>query len=87
MVYKISQWAENERGWGTDTGNPGIMLVANAVQAWSLFQEGGVTVAQAARVFNLDAKDIRAAVEAHPWMFLHGGNEDDDSTYIEHDGE
>lgn len=83
--YTFDQWAENEAGWDTDTGRPGIMYVANALQAWSTFNFGSITtVKRAAEVFNLREEDVRAAIEAHPWMFIAG--EGDEAT-IEHDGE
>ncbi len=97
MAYKIDRWAENEDGWDTDTGNPGIMYVANAIQAWSTFQKKETTIAEASQVFNLDPKDVRAAIETHPWMYLspapHAPNGigtldlPDDCVTIEHEGE
>ena len=66
--------------WNHDTGNPGVMLFANAVQVWAIAQDRPVTAKEAAASFNVDPDLVREAVEEHPWMFLT-------NDVIEHEGE
>ena len=83
--FIFDQFAENENGWDTDTGRPGIMYVANAIQAWSTFNYGkACTVGMAATIFNLREEDVVAAIAAHPWMIIIGTGS---NALIEHEGE
>lgn len=75
-----------------DGGRPGISQFANAVQMWSIMQpaagSGGVTVGEAAKVFNCDIEMIIQAVKYHYWMFLAGDERGDRAALvIEHEGE
>ncbi len=84
----FDKWAEEHRGWDQKTGAPGIGLFSNAVQVWALMQpEQSVSVARAARVFNVDPQRICEAVQWHVWMFLAGPTDDYTKLMIEHDGE
>ena len=67
--------------WDTDTGQPTVVHFSNAVQVWAWAQGRTVTVAEAAKAFNVAAELIREAVEWHCWMFLGA----DDT--IQHEGE
>jgi hypothetical protein len=73
--------ADDDDAWCLETGRPGIGLFANAVQIWALLQEREVTIAEAARAFNVPEAMIRTAVEWHPWMLIEAGD------IIGHDGE
>ena len=67
--------------WNLETGEPSIVLFANAVQVWAVCQDSPrVTVDAAALAFNVKPELIRQAVEHHAWMFLCG-------QAIEHEGE
>lgn len=76
----------------TDTGRPGKMLVANAIQFWSTQNYNSETkrfpsVRETAVAFKMTDADVRTAVEAHCWMFLEGPNDDPTQQLIEHEGE
>lgn len=73
-------------GYDTDTGKPGIMLVANAIQFWAV-QNYRSTVREAATAFRMTDADVRRAVRAHYWMFLEGPDDDPTKQFIEHEGE
>lgn len=86
------QWADEEKwgqnGWDQDTGAPSIGLLGTAIQCWAILQNRiNVTVAEAARAFNVPTTTIRAAVEDHPWMYLEGPDDTPDRQIIGHDGE
>jgi hypothetical protein len=46
-----------------------------------------MSVAEAARVFNVDPARVIEAVEIHSWMYLSGPHDDYTRLMIEHDGE
>lgn len=73
-------------GYDTDTGKPGIMLVANAIQFWAS-QNYRCTVREAAIAFKMTDADVRRAVIAHYWMFITGPDDDPTKQFIEHEGE
>lgn len=73
--------------WDTNTGRPGISLVANAIQFWAIQQKKPPTVREAALTFNCDDQMIRQAVEFHYWMFVTGPDDDPSKQIIEHEGE
>lgn len=88
MTYAIERWGAEDDTWNLETGHhPGIHLVANAIQAWACFQEGPTSVADAARVFNIEPIRVIEAIEAHYWMFLEGPRDDYTHLMIEHEGE
>lgn len=78
--------------WDTETGRPGIMLAANAIQFWSTQNFDPIakqcpSVRQTAEAFKMTDAEVQRAVEAHYWMFLSGPNDDPTKQYIEHEGE
>mgnify|MGYP000893522139 CR=1 FL=1 len=77
----------DDEGWDTETGKPGVVLFANALQVWSALQTGDVTVRSAATAFNVAPAMVVAAVKSHAWMFLTGPRDDYDRLKIEHEGE
>lgn len=74
------------KDWCTDTGRPGLGLVAISLQFYSV-QNYPCSVAQVATAFKMKAEDVVAAVEDHPWMYVHGPRDDFSRLMIEHDGE
>lgn len=82
----FAAWDDREM-WDSETGKPGIILFANAVQVWAVLQEGDVSVSRAATAFNVLPAMIVAAVKSHAWMFLTGPRDDFDKLLIEHEGE
>lgn len=79
-------------GYDTDTGKPGIMLVANAIQFWTAQHYVSMThsypsVRETALAFKMTDANVRRAVEAHPWMFVYGPDDDPTKQFIEHEGE
>lgn len=73
MAHVFTDFWNEEDGWDLDdTGLPGVILFAHAIQVWESCQDGNQTVAQAAAAFNVDEALIRRAVEAHSWMYLEG---------------
>src|SRR3546814_2832621 len=80
-TFNFADWAEDENGWNQETGAPGIMKFAGAVQMWAWAQaRSHVTVREAAQAFNCDPGRIVEAVEAHPWMLLTGWKGSDKAT-------
>lgn len=77
---------EHYEGWDADTSKPGMGLVQNALQFWSV-QNYPTSVAAAAAAFRMTASDVMAAVEAHPWMYLEGPRDNPHKLMIEHEGE
>lgn len=77
-------------GWEIDgSGAPGHSLMWKAIQVWAVCQNRtGVTIGEAAAVFNMPLSMIAAAITKTngPFMFLRGPA-DDPNTTIEHDGE
>lgn len=87
-MMALDTWAEDTMGWDRDTGNPGIMLFANAVQVWAVMQDKRpITVGDAAAAFNAETRRVAEAVREHPWMFLEGPDDDPARQTIEHEGE
>lgn len=84
--FEFDTWAEDEAGWDPETKAPGIMKFASAVQVWSALQNRAVTVAECARVFNVDAKRVIEAVDEHSYMKVAGPRGDPDRATIEHTG-
>lgn len=83
-------FGKDDDGWDVgDTGQVGISLFGNAIQVWSAFQQRNddVTIAEAAVAFRCTPQMVRAAVDAHPWMFVAGPDDDFSKQTIEHDGE
>lgn len=79
---------EDDYHWDPESGRPGIMQFASAVQIWSIWQpRSHVTVAEAAAAFNCTGRMVRAAIEEHPWMFANGPDDDFTKQIIEHEGE
>lgn len=60
-----------------------------AVGVWSWMQQGDVppTVRAAAQAFCVTDDVIRKAIDAHPWCFLSGPDDDATKQLIEADGE
>lgn len=85
--FSFDNWAEEADGWDTETGAPGIILFGDALQVWSISQNHPVSVADAARAFNISPARIVEAVEDHHWMLLVGPRHDYERLMIEHDGE
>jgi hypothetical protein len=83
----FNRWAAEDDRWDQDTGAPGISLFGNAVQVWSTMQSEAVSVAAAARAFNVEPSRIIEAVNAHYWMFLSGPEDDYARLMIEDEGE
>lgn len=82
------EWNEDDpTTWDAENGTVGIMLVANAIQVWSVFNAGPRSVADAAAAFNMNPSSVIEAVEEHPWMFLTGPRDDFHQLMIEHEGE
>ena len=73
--------------WEGEHGLPGIALLGNAIQVWSILQAGKTTIRQCAAAFNLDDAQVRAAVEEHYWMYISGPDDDPEKQLIEHEGE
>ncbi len=67
--FEIEKWADDEAGWG-ENGAPGIMKFASAVQVWSALQNRPTSIAECARVFNVDPQRVIEAVEEHSYMSL-----------------
>jgi hypothetical protein len=88
MTFQIERWGAEDDSWNLETGgHPGIALVANAIGVWTSFQERPASVAEAARVFNIEASRVIEAVEFHAWMFLEGPTDDDTRRMIKLEGE
>lgn len=85
--FSFANWADERTGWDTETGAPGIALFNNAIQVWAVAQQRPVSVADAARAFNVSPERIVEAVEEHYWMFLEGIPGDYEYLMIEHEGE
>lgn len=85
--FAFERWAADRQGWDTETGAPGIALFNNAVQVWAISQMRPVSVADAARAFNIAPERVVEAVEEHYWMFLEGSPGDYENLMIEHEGE
>lgn len=87
--YREKKFADDleHDGWDQETGMPTLMMVANAIQVWSTFQPAQTSVKECADAFNLDYSQVRAAVEAHLWMYLSGPDDDPGRQIIEHEGE
>ena len=87
-MYEFDEWGAARDAWDLDTGAPGIGLFGNAVQVWAVMQNRRqVSVAEAARAFNVPPERIVEAVEEHSWMFLSGSDFDPAARFIEHEGE
>lgn len=80
-------WAPESEDWNTDTGAPNFYKFQGLVQAWSLFQVGETSVAEAALALNVPASRIVEAASDHPYMYLTGPHDDYTRLIIEHDGE
>lgn len=88
MTFLIERWGIEDESWNLETGgHPGIALVANAIGVWCSFQERPTSVAETARVFNIDPSRIIEAVEFHAWMFLAGPEDDLTRRIIKLEGE
>lgn len=85
--YDWDDWASNDMEWDADTGAPGLTSFGNAVQKWSVMQCRRTSVAEAARTFNCLPSRIVEAIDAHPWMFVEGPDDDFEKLMIEHEGE
>ncbi|MBI3453989.1 MAG: hypothetical protein HY057_14370 [Rhodospirillales bacterium] len=71
-----------------ETGVPTKIHVGNAIRVWSFCQNrAGVSVADAARAFNIDPARVVEDVEDHGWMDLTGPRDDFEQLIINHDGE
>lgn len=86
------EWADPDKwgpdGWDQDSGAPTTGLMSRAVQVWALLQQRvDVTVAEAAKTFNVPSRCIQQAVEDHPWMYLEGPDDVPEKQTIGHDGE
>ena len=90
-TFDWDHWAEDGEHWDTDHGRPGKVLVACAIQFWSIanYERDGRnrTVAEAAEVFNISPLRVIEAVTWHYWMFLTGPSDDFSKMVIEHEGE
>lgn len=88
MTYSIERWGAEDDSWNLETGgHPGIGLVANAIGVWTSFQQRPSSVAEVARVFNIDPIRVIEAVEQHAWMFLQGPQDDYTRRMIKLEGE
>lgn len=85
--FTFAEWADQALGWDDETGAPGISLFNNAVQVWAVAQQRSVSVAEAARAFNISPERIVEAVKEHYWMYLDGPPDDYEHLMIEHEGE
>jgi hypothetical protein len=88
-MTQFDRWADDEIGWDQDTGAPGITLLGNALQVWSLMQDVGeeISVADAAAAFKVAPARIVEAVEDHFWMYLEGPRDAFEKLMICHEGE
>lgn len=80
----------DEDCWDIETGKPGIMQFASAVQVWCMMNfrvDQEISVNDVAKSFDVPATMVAKAVEEHPWMFLSGAEDDYTKMYIQHDGE
>ena len=59
-------------GWDPETGRPCRALFANSLQCWIAYQDGPVTLEEAAKGWRVPVAMIRQAVAWHPWMVLRG---------------
>lgn len=85
---KFSGPRHDAEEWDQKTGAPGIGLFSTAVQVWAICQDRlDISVADAAKTFNVEPYLIIQAVEYHPWMFLTGPCDDYAKLLIEHEGE
>jgi hypothetical protein len=82
-------WSADPVNWDQATGAPGIIQFANALQTWSMLQDGPTSVAAAARAFNVPAQRVIEAVNANFWMGLEqrGREHDLETLTIDHEGE
>jgi len=86
--YHWEEWSDDEYGWNSDTGAPGIVQFASAVSTWACMQRRPVSVAEAASVFNVDPVRVEQAMDEGVHMtFLTGPRDDFSKLMIEHDGE
>lgn len=83
--YRIERWSPDPIGW--QRGAPGIIKVGMAIEAWAILQERDISVAEAARVFNIDADRVVEAVLAHPRMGVQGPSDDHARLFLVLDGE
>ncbi|APY12994.1 hypothetical protein GJU93_10720 [Brucella sp. 10RB9212] len=77
--------------YDTGTGKPGINLVAQAIQFWSVQnfnpQTGSCpTVRDDAVAFRMPDAAVKEAVESHYWMYVEGPD-DPTKQIIRHEGE
>lgn len=89
---QTADFGPDPESWNIDAGGdyaglPGIGIFSDALQVWSVVQEGPVSVASAARAFNCTAARIIFAVRRHSWMYLAGPDDDYEKLLIEHEGE
>lgn len=82
-IFKIDRWSDE--GW--ESGAPSLEMMTTALQVWSFLQQRPTSVAEAARVFNIEARRIVEAVNDNYWMFLRGPANDFAQLMIEHEGE
>lgn len=74
--HQFARWANDAMGWDVDTGAPAIGLLGSALRVWVLLQDRPTSVAEAARVFNLEPTRIVEAVELQPHLCLAGPRDD-----------
>lgn len=82
-------WNVGESCHGDDSGRPGVMIFAQALQVWSSLQADtlNITVRQTADAFFVTPALIVQAVDAHPWMCWERTAGDVETWVIGHDGE
>lgn len=75
-------------GAETGAGRPGVGLMARAISAWAA-QNGGVTIGDAAKTFNMPPEAVAQCVDHHPYLMVLGRLDDVplEERVIEHDGE
>ena len=71
---------------GADHG-VGLDLFSSALQVWQILQNRDISVRDAAIAFRCTDGMIREAVDAHPWMFLEGPDDDPTKQIIQDEGE
>ncbi len=78
--------------YDTDTGKPGIGLVSQAIQFWSIQNfnsqtKKSPTISDAAIAFRMPTAAVKEAVEHHYWMYIEGPDDDPTRQVICHEGE
>ena len=73
--------------WDMETGEPERGLLSNAIQVWAILQKREVSIADAAKAFNIEPSRAYDAVVYHPYMLVAEMTDDFSQMIIVHDGE